>query len=269
MTFKRLTLFALSSLLLLSGCSEITTSNTTTNSSSNTYTEKTADYQSLANKAFKRGSSPYIEVNNNQAELNPGNWKNEHINYSNLDQLNRAGAATAYLSEKNLGRSESRTEQTWQPTGWHNQPINVNGRRVFPQNRGHLIAYTITFNFDQNGHYSPGHLGSLNNPKNLATQTEFSNQKTMQIFEEKIRSALAQHKQVIYQVTPVFRGNELMPRGYWSQAISTDKQLNFNVFIWNVEPGIAFDYTSGRGHNDSTMSVQNLYRGNKYTKQRN
>lgn len=80
MTFKRLTLFALSSILLLSGCSEITTSNTANNSSSNTYNEKTADYQSLANKAFKSGSSPYIEVNNNQAELDPGTWKNEHIN---------------------------------------------------------------------------------------------------------------------------------------------------------------------------------------------
>ena len=138
------------------------------------------------------------------------------------------------MSDKNLGRSESRSEQTWQPTGWHNQPVNINGRRIFPQNRGHLIAYTITFNFDQDGHYSPGQLGSLNNPKNLATQTEFSNQKTMQIFEEKIRNALAQHKQIIYQVTPVSQGNELMPRGYWSQAISIGGNLNFNVYIWNI-----------------------------------
>ncbi|AXN36881.1 DNA/RNA non-specific endonuclease (plasmid) [Latilactobacillus curvatus] len=269
MTFKRLTLFALSSLLLLSGCSEVTTSNTVNNSSSSASTEKTGDYQSLANKDFENGSSPFIEVNNNQAELDPGTWSNEHIKYSNLDQLNRAGAATAYLSEKNLGRSESRTEQTWQPTGWHNQPAIINGRRVFPQNRGHLIAYTVTFAFDQDGTYVPGQLGSLNNPKNLVTQTEFSNQKTMQIFEEKVRDSLAQHKQVIYKVTPIFRGNELMPRGVWSQAISTDKTLNFNVYIWNVEPGISFDYTSGRGRIDQTVSVHNLYKGNKYTNQRN
>lgn len=136
MTFKRLTLFALSSLLLLSGCSEVTTSNTANNSSSSASTEKTGAYQALANKDFENGSSPFIEVNNNQAELDPGTWSNEHIKYSNLDQLNRAGAATAYLSDKNLGRSESRTEQTWQPTGWHNQPATINGRRFFRKIEG-------------------------------------------------------------------------------------------------------------------------------------
>lgn len=264
MKSKRLTFFALSFLLILSGCSQIASNTANSGYSMN----KAGDYKSLANKDFKSGSSPYIEVNKNQAELDPSSWKNEHIEYSNLDRLNRAGAATAYLSDKNLGRSESRTEQTWRPTGWHNQPITINGRRVFPQNRGHLIAYTVTFSFDQNGAYVPGQLGSLNNPKNLITQTEFSNQKTMQIFEEKVRDSLAQHKKVIYRVTPIFRGNELMPRGIWSQAISTDQSLNFNVYIWNIEPGIAFDYTSGHGHNNSTVSVQNLYKRNEYVNQR-
>lgn len=66
----------------------------------------------------------------------------------------------------------------------------------------------------------------------------------MQIFEEKIRNALAQHKQIIYQATPVSRGNELMPRGYWSQAISIDGNLNFNVYIWNIEPNIKFKQMS-------------------------
>lgn len=254
MKFKRLTLFALSSLLILSGCSQIN-SNKANSGYSDYSMNKAGDYKSLAKKNFKSGSSPYIEVNNNQAELDPNTWKNEHIEYSNLDQLNRAGAATAYLSDKNLGRSESRTEQTWQPTGWHNQPIKINGRRIFPQNRGHLIAYTVTFSFDQDGTYTPGKLGSLNNPKNLVTQTEFSNQKTMQIFEEKVRNALKQHKQVIYKVVPIFRDNELMPRGVWSQAISTDKSLNYNVYIWNIEPGMKFNYATGRGLPNSTLTI--------------
>ncbi|WP_208423130.1 DNA/RNA non-specific endonuclease [Latilactobacillus fragifolii] len=256
MKFKRLTFFALSFLLILSGCSQIT-SNTANNGYSSYSMNKAGDYKTLANKDFKSGSNPYFEVNNNQAKLDPSSWKNEHIEYSNLDQLNRAGTTTAYLSDKNLGRSESRTEQTWRPTGWHNQPITINGRRVFPQNRGHLIAYTVTFSFDQNGTYVPGQLGSLNNPKNLVTQTEFSNQKTMQIFEEKVRDSLAQHKKVIYRVTPIFRGDELMPRGIWSQAISTDGTLNFNVYIWNVEPGISFDYATGRGHADRNERISN------------
>lgn len=265
MKSKRLIVLALSSLLLLSGCSEITSlKNQFANSPLTQNSDST--YQALANKNFENGSSPYTSVNNNQAQLKAEDWSSEEIVYSNLDNLNRTGSATAYLSDRNLGRSDTRTEQRWNPTGWHNQPLTINGTRVYPQNRGHLIAYTISFNFDQNGTYQDNQLGSLDNPKNLATQTEFSNQKTMQIFEEKVRSALEQHKKVIYKVTPVFRNNELMPRGYWSQAVSTDRTLNFNVYIWNVEPFISFDYSTGRPSIDQNQQVQNLYAGNKYTK---
>jgi len=95
----------------------------------------------------------------------------------------------------------------------------------------------------------------LDNPKNLATQTAYSNQKTMQIYEDQVRTAMEQGKKVIYRVTTVFRGNELMPRGYWSQAISTDGSVNFNVYIWNVEPGVSFDYATGRGKADSSLQV--------------
>lgn len=77
----------------------------------------------------------------------------------------------------------------------------------------------------------------------------------MQIYEDQVRTALEQGKKVIYRVTTVFRGNELMPRGYWSQAVSTDGSVNFNVYIWNVEPGVSFDYATGRGKADSTMQV--------------
>lgn len=218
---------------------------------------QTSNYQDLAYKSFVSGSAPYITVNNNVAELSATDWHTEEIDYSPLDRLNRVGSATAYLSKRNLGSSESRIEQHWQPTGWHNQPVRVNGKRIFPQNRGHLIAYTLSFNFDQDGHYRSGEFGSLDNPKNLATQTAFSNQTTMQVFESQVRDALKHNKKVIYKVTPVFRDQELMPRGYWSQALSTDGTLNFNVYIWNVEPGISFDYATGRGHANRNERISN------------
>lgn len=165
---------------------------------------------------------------------------------------------TAYLAKRNLGKSEGRTRQIWNPTGWHNQPVNIDGHRITPQNRGHLIAYTLTFNFDQDGNYEHGQPGSLDNPLNLATQSEYSNQKTMQIFEERVRNALSENKKVIYRVQTVFRGNELMPRGYWVQAISTDGILNFNDYVWNIEPGVSFDYATGRYSIDSKVQVQKM-----------
>ncbi|ETY73315.1 DNA/RNA non-specific endonuclease [Lactiplantibacillus fabifermentans] len=253
--------------LLLGGCSSVdsltssssssakTTSSTTASASGTNNQSTSATYASLAKKTYQSGTSAAIKVNSGKSTLKASQWKKSKIDYGNLDSLNRTTTDTAYLSKANLGRSAGRTAQTWSPTGWHNQPITVNGKRVYPQNRGHLIAYTLSFNLTQDGQYKSGEDGSLDNPKNLATQTAYSNQKTMQIYEDQVRTALEQGKKVIYRVTTVFRGNELMPRGYWSQAVSTDGSVNFNVYIWNVEPGVSFDYATGRGKADSSLQV--------------
>lgn len=218
--------------------------------------------EELANKNFKNGSDAYMAVNGDKSTLKATDWKNEKIDYSALDDLNRTSVDTAYLSKRNLGKSEGRTRQIWNPAGWHNQQVNIDGHRITPQNRGHLIAYTLTFNFDQDGNYEPGQPGSLDNPLNLATQSEYSNQKTMQIFEEKVRNALTENKKVIYRVQTVFRGNELMPRGYWVQAISTDGILNFNDYVWNIEPGVSFDYSTGRSTLNSETQIKNVANSN-------
>lgn len=222
--------------------------------------------EKLANKNFKNGSNAYVAVNGDKSTLKATDWKKEKIDYSALDDLNRTSVDTAYLSKRNLGKSEGRTRQVWNPTGWHNQPVNIDGHRITPQNRGHLIAYTLTFNFDQNGKYEPGQHGSLDNPLNLATQSEYSNQKTMQIFEEKVRNALTENKKVTYRVQTVFRGNELMPRGYWVQAISTDGIFNFNDYVWNIEPGVSFDYSTGRSILDPETQIKNSVYSNAKSK---
>lgn len=269
---RRVALAAVISLGLgLAGCS--TTTSTTNSESARqgsspaTSETKTSGnsqqtYQQLAKMTYKSGGAAAIKVNSGKSTLAASQWKKSKIDYGNLDRLNRTTTDTAYLSKANLGRSAGRTAQNWQPTGWHNQPIKVNGKRVYPQNRGHLLAYTLTFNLTQDGQYRQGEDGSLDNPKNLATQTAYSNQQTMQIYEDQVRTALEQGKKVIYKVTTVFRGDELMPRGYWSQALSTDGSVNFNVYIWNVEPGVSFDYATGRGKADSNMQVAGADRVN-------
>ncbi|AVK63697.1 DNA/RNA non-specific endonuclease [Lactobacillus sp. CBA3606] len=258
-------------MLVLSGCRAIDTLTSDTSSTHSTTASAPANstvagtYASLAKQTYQSGGAAAIKVNSGKSTLQASLWKKSKIDYGNLDQLNRTTTDTAYLSQANLGKSAGRTAQTWSPTGWHNQPITVNGKRVYPQNRGHLIAYTISFNLTNDGQYQAGEAGSLDNPKNLATQTAYSNQQTMQIYENQVRTALEQGKKVIYRVTTVFRGNELMPRGYWSQAISTDGSVNFNVYIWNVEPGVSFDYATGRGKADATMQVAGADRINSST----
>lgn len=235
-------------------------SDTATNSSTSQTGNRNwqATYQSLANLTFQSGNPAAINVNNGKSTLAISAWQNNHIAYGNLDRLNRTTTVTAYLQQSNLGKSAGRPAQNWKPTGWHQEYRVINGDRIPVVNRGHLIAYTMTFNLNSDGQPQQGAEGSSDNPKNLATQTEFSNQKTMQVYEQAVRDALGRGTKVIYQVTTVFRGDELMPRGYWSQAVSADGQLNFNVYIWNVEPQIQFDYATGRNTINRSMQVRPL-----------
>ena len=124
-------------------------------------------------------------------------------------------------------------------------------------NRGHLLAYTSSFNFDSDGNFREGESGSQDNPKNLATQTAFSNQNVQTIYEKKVRDAQKiTGNKVIYQIVTVFRGNELMPRGYWLQAIDSNGILNFNVYVYNVQPKVVFNYEDGTSTIDRSLTIR-------------
>lgn len=211
------------------------------------------DYQKLANLNFKSGDKAYVYVNNNKSTLIKNAWKINKVIYSNLDNLNRTSHSnTAFLEPRNVANDSLRVRQFINPTAWHSN--RENGTQIY--NRGHLIAYSISAGIDQDGTYNPNNQsGDQNNPKNLFTQTAFSNQKIQTIFEGKVRSALKQGNKVIFQATPIFRGNELMARGINLQAISLTNNLDFNVYLFNVQPDYVFDYNNGRAKIDRNMVV--------------
>ena len=212
-----------------------------------------ADYQKLANLDFKSGDKAYVYVNNNKSTLIKNAWKVNKVIYSNLDNLNRTSHSnTAFLEPRNVANDSLRVRQFINPTAWHSN--RENGTQIY--NRGHLIAYSVSAGIDQDGNYNPDNQsGDQNNPKNLFTQTAFSNQKIQTIFEGKVRNALKQGNRVIFQATPIFRGNELMARGINLQAISLNNNLDFNVYIYNVQPDYVFDYNNGRAKIDRNMVV--------------
>ena len=212
-----------------------------------------ADYQKLANLDFKSGDKAYVYVNNNKSTLIKNAWKVNKVIYSNLDNLNRTSHSnTAFLEPRNVANDSLRVRQFINPTAWHSN--RENGTQIY--NRGHLIAYSVSAGIDQDGNYNPDNQsGDQNNPKNLFTQTAFSNQKIQTIFEGKVRTALKQGNKVIFQATPIFRGNELMARGINLQAISLNNNLDFNVYIYNVQPDYVFDYNNGRAKIDRNMVV--------------
>lgn len=211
------------------------------------------DYRRLAALNFKSGDKAYVVVNHDHATLIKKAWRVNRVLYSNLDSLNRTSRGnTAFLEKRNVTNDRLRVRQFVQPTGWHDN--RRNGVQIY--NRGHLIAYSVSAGIDQDGHYrQQNQSGDQNNPKNLFTQSAFANQKVQTIFEEKVRQALRANKKVIYQATPIFRGSDLMARGINLQAIATDGSLDFNVYIYNVQPGYIFNYRTGRAKVDHALRV--------------
>ena len=220
----------------------------------------------LASLNYQPGQSAIVQVNNGKSTLNPNSWQTNHVIYSNLDQLNRTSSPnTAFLEARNKANESLRVRQTVDPTGWHN-----NHGRTQIYNRGHMIAYSVSAGISQTGQYDPNSVsGDQNNPKNLFTQTAFSNQKLQTIYESKVRHAIEQGQKVIYQVTPIFRGNELMARGVNLQAVSTDGSLNFNVYIFNVQPGYSFNYQNGSSQVDQGMRVPTPVNAPRFNNQNN
>lgn len=199
-------------------------------------------YHELAQMEYHSGSNPVVLVNHGQSTLNPNSWQEDKVAYQQLDKMHRtSGSNTAFLNSRNHANTSLRTAQAFQPTGWHN---NNDGNLVY--NRGHLIAYSLTGGIDQRtGQFRAGTLGDQDNPRNLFTETDFTNEILQTYYETRVRHAIEQGKHVIYQSTPIFRSDEQMARGINLQALSTDGTLNFNVYLFNVEPGVSFDYQNG------------------------
>ncbi len=209
-------------------------------------------YDQLAALDFKSGELAVIDVNNGKSTLDTSLWKENRVYYGDLDELNRTTSVTAYIDKNNLGKSEGRSSQVWQPTGWNQK--KVDGEMIY--NRGHLLAYTSSFNFDVDGNYKKGEEGSEDNPKNLATQSAYSNQRIQTKYEALVREAQKiTGNKVVYQIVTVFRGDEKMPRGYWLQAKDTKGTLDFNVYEYNVQPNVKFDYKTGKAVIDRSVKI--------------
>lgn len=205
-------------------------------SSTNNTTQQTKDaqYQDLANMPYD-GTHQTVTINNNQVTFSKDDLslKNENWQtFSNLDSLNRVGVANAMLSKSMMPHAK-RERLVVDPTGWKNKQIIVNGKREWLYNRCHLIGYQFT--------------GENNNIKNLMTGTRTFNDPAMLTYEDKVATYLrTTGNHVRYQVEPIFKGNELVARGVHMQAKSVeDNQLEFNVYVYNVEPGMIIDYQDG------------------------
>ena len=161
--------------------------------------------------------------------------------YPELDSLGRCGAAYACVGIDTMPTEERESISEVKPSGCHNKPYDfVDGGYVY--NRCHLIGFQLT--------------GENANERNLVTGTRYMNVKGMLPFENEVADYIASTgNHVMYRVTPVFEGDNLVCSGVLMEAYSVEDDgagVQFCVFCFNVQPGVSIDYKTGENMEDVT-----------------
>ena len=180
----------------------------------------------------------YIEINNNLPYFEESEYTTESFEeYSDLDELGRCGVAYANLSQETMppDGDERESISNIKPTGW--KQAKYDGQYLY--NRCHLIGYQLS---DEDA-----------NERNLITGTRYFNAQGMLPFENKVADYINENEKnhVLYRVTPIFKGDNLLATGVEIEAYSVEdsgKGVCFNVFIYNVSPGITIDYKTGENY---------------------
>lgn len=190
--------------------------------------------------------TPYTEVNGNQPYFTEEELTTQSFEtYSELDSLGRCGVAYANVGQ-DLMPTEPRGEiGAVKPTGWHLVKYdNVDGKYLY--NRCHLIAYMLA--------------AENANPQNLITGTRYLNVQGMLPFETKVCDYVKNTgNHVLYRVTPIFDGDNLLADGVLMEAYSVEdagEGICFCVFAYNVQPGIGIDYATGDNWSEGSETYQ-------------
>ena len=154
--------------------------------------------------------------------------------YGELDYLGRCTTATSNIGIDLMPTEKRGSIGMIKPTGWHTIKYDhIDGKYLY--NRCHLIGYQLT--------------GENANKKNLITCTRSMNTKGMLQFENIVANYIKKtSNHVLYRVTPVFEGDNLLATGVQMEAYSVEdsgKGIMFNVFVYNIEDGIIIDYKTG------------------------
>ena len=178
---------------------------------------------------------PYVEVNDNQPEFTEEELTTvSYEDYSELDELGRCQSAEACIGQDLMPTEARESISSVKPTGWKNKSYDtVDGGYVY--NRCHLIGFQLT--------------GENANEENLITGTRYMNVEGMLPFEDEVAAYIEEtDNHVMYRVTPVFEGDDLVASGVQMQAESVEDDgvgISFNVYVYNVQPYVVIDYKTG------------------------
>ena len=247
--------------LLLSGCAGASPSQTDKNpeQTNNGYISESSD-SSLDNNELPNNTesttislasipaysgNPYVTLNGGTPAFSSSELKTQSYEYySELDKLGRCGVVHACVGRDIMPTEERGSIGMVKPTGWHTVKYDcVDGKYLY--NRCHLIGYQLT--------------GENANEQNLITGTRYMNMDGMLPFENMVADYVKETgNHVMYRVTPLYKGNNLLANGVQMEAYSVEDDgdgICFNVFVYNVQPQITIDYATGKSHLSNSSST--------------
>ena len=179
---------------------------------------------------------PYVEINGNRPFFEKSDYTTDAFEiYSELDSLGRCGVAFANICKELMPTEERGEIGSVRPSGWHTVKYPDVIEDLFLYNRCHLIGFQLA--------------GENANERNLITGTRFMNVDGMLPFENEVADYVRRTgNHVLYRVTPVFEGENLVADGVLMEAYSVEddgKGVRFCVFVFNVQPGIEINYKTG------------------------
>lgn len=274
MVKQRLKVMLLSLLLVgafsISGCNSTSSEDMSAQTETNQTQEKTSDSVETPSEEAEDNTtaidlssipdysgSPYIELNGNVPEFSAEELTTKSFeNYGNLDSLGRCTVCTACIGKDLMPTEDREGIGSVKPTGWHTVKYNgvVDGNYLY--NRCHLIGYQLS--------------GENANEQNLITGTRYLNVEGMLPFENMVADYITETgNHVLYRVTPVYEGENLVASGVVMEAQSVEDQgegIQFHVYCYNVQPGVVINYADGSSHlengsvdqevEDSTVSTE-------------
>ena len=182
------------------------------------------------------GSTPYVKLNGNIPEFTADEIVTESYEfYSELDSLGRCGVTMACIGQDIMPNEKREGIGQIKPTGWHTVRYDDLIKDKYLYNRCHLIGFQLA--------------GENANKKNLITGTRYLNVDGMLPFENEVAEYVENtNNHVMYRVTPIFGGDNLVAYGVKMEALSVEdngKGVCFNIYCYNNQPGITIDYATG------------------------
>lgn len=183
--------------------------------------------------------NPYVYINNNIPNFREEEYTTKSFEkYSKLDDLGRCGVAYANICKEIMPKKDEKRESISEikPSGWKNVKYDgiIDGNYLY--NRCHLIGWQLA--------------GENANKQNLITGTRYMNVEGMLPFENLVDDYIEKNENnhVLYRVTPIFKEKNLVASGVQMEAYSVEdngKGIQFNIYVYNVQPGIEINYLTG------------------------